>query len=438
MACLSTSAYERGRGSRARDIRRDSLECRLLTAAINNPEAREAVQQLAEEQAALRRVATLVAHGALATEVFESVATEVGRLFDTDNTVVARYDDDRTATAIGSWSVAGVGVPVGTRATIGGRNVMTIVAETRKPARVDAYKDASGEGAEIARSYGWRSSIAAPIVVEDRLWGLMYAATSSRASFPAGAEDRLAAFTDLIAIALANAESRSELAASRRRIVAASDEARRRIERDLHDGVQQQLVSLSIALANRAAELPAGDAVKEELVGVSKEIISILDGLVEIARGIHPAILTQGGLAAALKTLARRSAAPVTLDARLDVELPDEVQVAAYYVVSEALTNVAKHARASAVQVDVTTDDETLTLTVRDDGVGGAALGEGSGLVGLQDRVEALGGRIMVDSSPERGTSIRVTLPIASETGSGGTENALSAPAELDSALRTA
>ena len=387
----------------------------LLAAAIDNPETREAVQQLAENQAALRRVATLVAHGAPSTEVFESVATEVGKLFDTDNTVVARYDDDRSATAIGSWSASGGGVAVGTRATIGGHNVMTIVAETRKPARVDVYDDASGEAAEIARGYGWRSSIAAPIVVEDRLWGLMYAATAGRESFPAGAEDRLAAFTDLIAIALANAESRSELAASRRRIVAASDEARRRIERDLHDGVQQQLVSLTMALEYRAAELPSGDAVKEALASVSKDLASILDSLVEIARGIHPAILAQGGLEAALKTLARRSAAPVELDARIDVELPDEVEVAAYYVVSEALTNAAKHANASAVQVAVATLDGILTLAIRDDGIGGAALGKGSGLIGLQDRVEALGGAISVQSPAGSGTSLLATLPITTE-----------------------
>jgi signal transduction histidine kinase len=393
----------------------------LLAAAIDDPEARQAVQQLAEEQAALRRVATLVAHGAPSTEVFESVAAEVGSVLDTDVTVVVRYDDDGAATAIGSWSASGRRVPLGTRARVGGRNVLTMVAETRKPARVN-YEDATGDGAEVARQLGWQSSIAAPIIVEDRLWGLMYAATVTSESFPADAEDRLAAFTDLVAIALANAESRSQLAASRRRIVAASDEARRRIERDLHDGVQQQLVSLSLALSSRAHELPSGDAVREELARVSQDLASILDSLVEIARGIHPAILTQGGLAAALRTLARRSAVPVELDAHIDVEIPGDVEIAAYYVVSEALTNVAKHASASAVQADVSADDRTLTLTVRDDGVGGAALGKGSGLIGLQDRVEALGGKIMVESSPERGTSVVVSLPVLPATGSGGAE----------------
>jgi signal transduction histidine kinase len=248
----------------------------------------------------------------------------------------------------------------------------------------------------------------------------MYAATAASEGFPAGAEDRLAAFTSLIATALANAESREslarvadELAASRRRIVAASDDARRRIERDLHDGVQQQLVSLILELSKRAADSPEGDILGKELARVSDDVGSILGGLVDIARGIHPAILARGGLAAALETLANRSVVPVELDLHIDTDLPDDVEVAAYYVVSEAMTNVAKYAHASSVHVAATTDDRVLTLRVRDDGVGGAVLGRGSGLIGLQDRVEALGGTITVESPPGGGTSITVALPSA-------------------------
>ena len=240
-------------------------------------------------------------------------------------------------------------------------------------------------------------------------------ATSTEGPLPSDTEARLASFTELVATAIANAESSAELAASRRRIVAASDDARRRIERDLHDGVQQQLVSLGLKLGVMKADPPTGDALKEQLAGVTEDVGSVLDALVEIARGIHPAILSQGGLAPALKALARRSAVPVELHARIEGPLPDEVEVAAYYVGAEALTNTAKYARASVVHMDVTTDDGTLTLMVRDDGVGGADPGRGSGLVGLQDRVEALGGTIKIDSSAGSGTCVVVTLPIAAE-----------------------
>jgi PAS domain S-box-containing protein len=722
----------------------------LVATAIANTESCAARAVLTEEQAALRRVATLVARDAPPGEVFDAVAMEVGTLLDTDTTVVGRYDDDGAATAIGSWSAAPGGVPVGTRSLLGGRNVLTLVAETERPARIDGYHDASGEAADIARCYGWRSSIAAPILVEGRLWGVMLVATQRPEPFPAGAEERLAAFTDLVSTAvanaqaqdevrrfgdeqaalgrvatlvaagaapervftavveevasllglerielvryngdatgsviaasgehpfpagstwslddpsvmatvartrrsariddystlngeiartardagfqsaigapmnvdgrlwgviiaistdpepipdrskarlgqftelvatavanaearhalesvaaeqatlhriatlvaqgvqpeevfeavaeevaaatvgavigvmrfehdppaialvgaskevdtpigtrvciddalaaaevfrtgrsarvnradwssfgmhigeaerrlgvgstvatpiivggglwgtiaviardelspdteqrlekfaflvttaIANAEGKSELAASRRRIVAASDDARRRIERDLHDGVQQQLVSLGLELGAMKAHPPTGDALTEQLASLTEEVDSVFDALVEIARGIHPAILSQGGLAPALRALARRSAVPVELHAQIDDLLPDEVEVAAHYVVAEALTNAAKHARASVVHLDVTTDGGALMLTVRDDGVGGADPSGGSGLAGLQDRVEALGGTIRIDSSVGSGTSVVVTLP--TETGPG-------------------
>jgi PAS domain S-box-containing protein len=163
------------------------------------------------EQAALRRVATLVARDAPSTEVFEAVATEVAKLLDTDITVLGRYDDDGAATAIGSWSASPVGVPVGTRSVVGGHNVLTLVAETGKPARVEGYDHASGEAAEIARRFGWSSSIAAPVIVEGRLWGVMLVATQRAEPFPAGAEERLAAFTDLVATAVANAQAHDEV-----------------------------------------------------------------------------------------------------------------------------------------------------------------------------------------------------------------------------------
>jgi len=721
----------------------------LVATAIANAESRESLARLAEEQAALRRVATLVAADASSTEVFEAVATEVGTLLDTDMTIVGRYDGDGVATAIGSWSASGAGVPVGTRSAIGGHNVLTIVAETGKPARVDGYDDASGEAAEIARRYGWRSSIAAPIVVEDRLWGVMLVATRRPEPFPAGAEERLAAFTDLVATAVANtqarqevaaladeqaalrrvavlvaqqpspsevftavtqavgllldadlavlhvfpgdgaattiaswsgegpvlpigsrfpldgdnlaarifesgaparmysddeawkraatdfalslrvrsavgapilvegklwgalaaasrhvapwaenaetriaaftelvataianadarhalervaaeqatlrriatlvaeglqpeeifavvieevgrlfgtdlttvgrfeddppafvavalgngmqgvelatswalddpstsahlsqsgrsvrvndglrersaaladmlarlgvastvsspimvegrlwgavmvsskqelpvdteerlsrftelvatavanAENRSELAASRRRIVAASDETRRRIERDLHDGTQQRLVSLGLAVRAAEANLPSErDDLRAQLSGVATGLIAAVEDLQEISRGIHPAILSKGGLAPALQALAHRSAIPVDLDITADLRPEEPIEVAAYFVASEALANAAKHSEASRIDVTLAQRDGSLVLSVRDDGVGGADAARGSGLVGLADRVEALGGSIRVASRPGEGTQITAELPL--------------------------
>jgi len=382
----------------------------LVATAIVNAESRDALARLAHEQASLRRVATLVARDAPPGEVFDAVAMEVGKLLDTDITVVGRYDGDGAATAIGSWSASPGGVPVGTRSVLGGRNVLTLVAETEKPARVDGYDDASGEAADIARRHGWSSSIAAPIIVEGRLWGVMLVATQRREPFPAGAEEQLSAFTDLVATAIANAEAKSEVAASRRRIVAAADEARRRIERDLHDGIQQRLIALTFrarAIArNPTDELPARvEELSEGLKDVSEE-------LREVSRGIHPTILTEAGLGPALRALARRSNVPIDVDVNLDERLPEPIEAAAYYIASEALTNVEKHAQADVVQLIAAHDDRVLTLEVRDDGVGGVDAGRGSGILGLTDRVEALGGTISITSPPRVGTTLSVRLPI--------------------------
>jgi signal transduction histidine kinase len=240
----------------------------------------------------------------------------------------------------------------------------------------------------------------------------MVAASMSTESTPVGTELRLGEFTELVATAVANAESKAELTASRARIVATGDEARRHIERDLHDGVQQRLVSLSLDL-RALEELGDGrtDLLQPELSRIGEGLIGALDDLREISHGIHPAILSEGGLRPALSTLARRSAVPVELDIRGRTRLPEPVEVGMYYVVSEALTNVAKHAQASVVQVDLETEGGMTRLCVRDDGVGGADPGRGSGLVGLRDRVEALGGRIEITSPPGRGTSLLVTVP---------------------------
>jgi signal transduction histidine kinase len=255
--------------------------------------------------------------------------------------------------------------------------------------------------------------VAGPIHVGGRLWGAIVA-SSRRGPFEGGAEQRMADFTELAATAIANAESRAELIASRARIVAAFDRARRNIERDLHDGVQQRLVSLALML--RGAQKRVPDTLAEldaALSGAVQGLADVLSELQEVSRGIHPAILSQGGLGPAVKALARRSPVPVELDVRAGGRLPEPVEVAAYYIVAEALANVAKHARASVACVDVDLRGDALYLRVHDDGVGGADPGRGSGLIGLNDRVAALGGTMRVDSPVGRGTSLTVTLPVA-------------------------
>jgi signal transduction histidine kinase len=280
--------------------------------------------------------------------------------------------------------------------------------------RVDSFAEASGPIAEEARELGIRSSVGCPIVVAGQMWGVIAASSRSEEPFPLETESQMAEFTELVATAIANAENQDELRASRARIVAAADLTRRQIERDLHDGVQQRLVSLALELRAAASEIPAGlNDVEKELAQVAAVFGGVLDDLREISRGIHPAILAEGGLGSALKTLARRSPIPVELDVQVDERLPDRFEVAAYYSLSEVLTNAAKHSQASVVRVEVATRDGTLHLSVRDDGIGGANLTGGSGLVGLKDRVEALGGSLLMRSPRGEGTSLEIELPLA-------------------------
>jgi signal transduction histidine kinase len=367
---------------------------------------------LATEQAALRRVATLVAQEPSASEVLAAVAEEVGRLMAIEGTRVLRYEPDGTATVIAGWNVELL-LPIGERVSLEGQNITAKVFDAQLPVRMDSYLDATGPVAATLRNAGVRSSIGCPIIVGGRLWGAMVAVTSQPEPMPVGAEFRLAEFTELVATAISNAQARAELAASRARLVGAADQTRQRIERDLHDGIQQRLVSLSLDLHGAEAILPGGfDDVHAELSRVGEGLVDILGELREISRGIHPAILSEGGLKPALKALARRSPVPVELDVRTDRRLPERVEVAAYYCVSEALTNAAKHGQASVVHIKVEPTDGLVRLSIRDDGVGGADPGRGSGLIGLEDRVEAVGGKLEITSPPGSGTSLLVTLPV--------------------------
>jgi signal transduction histidine kinase len=249
--------------------------------------------------------------------------------------------------------------------------------------------------------------------VEGEVWGALIAGWDTDELAPEGTELRLASFAELIATAVSNASNRAELVASRARIVAAADDARRRIERDLHDGTQQQLVSLGLELKAVQAGIPA------ELRGAHADLDSLreaLDGVVdevrEISRGVHPATLTQWGVGPALRALARRSPVPVELELDVPGRLPDSIEIATYYVVSETLANVAKHAHASFAAVRVAVSDGRLRVEIRDDGVGGADTRRGSGLTGLVDRVEALGGLLALTSPPQEGTTLVVSLPL--------------------------
>jgi PAS domain S-box-containing protein len=366
------------------------------------------------EEAALRRVATLVAQGVRPTEVFDAVSGEIRTLLGADLARLMRYDGDGTGTVVAATD-PGMEIPVGTRLSLEGQSVAAMVHRTLRPARIADYEQATGLLATLLVRQGVRSSVGTPIAVEGRIWGVTVAAwrTEQPESVLADAETRLTKFTELVATAIANAEHRAELTASRARLVAAADDARRRIERDLHDGTQQRLVSLAIKLqlaqSNVPPELPELDS---ELGRIAAELGGAVEELREISRGIHPAVLSMGGLRPALRTLARRSAIPVAVAVHTETRFPAAVEAAAYYVVSEALTNAAKHAHATAVHVDLVAEDGSVRVSIWDDGVGGADPAQGSGLVGLRDRVEALGGMIEIASPSGGGTALVVTLPL--------------------------
>jgi signal transduction histidine kinase/uncharacterized protein YoaH (UPF0181 family) len=381
----------------------------LVATALANSQAHDALAELAEEQAALRRVATLVAEGAAPNEVFAAVRDEAARMLGVPLTVLLRYDDAE-ATVLATSVDEALG-PVGTRWPLEGKGVSVLVHQTGKAARIDAKE--SGAMSQASHVAGIRSTVGVPIEVDGRLWGLMAAGSRELEPLPSNAEARLAKFTQLLATAIANAEHRAELDASRARILATADATRRKIERDLHDGAQQQLVSLALELRAAQATVPDRfDQHRSELSRVVEGLTSVLDDLREIALGIHPAGLSEGGLVPALGTLARRSPIPVELDIRVDVRLPDAAEVTAYYVVSEALTNVAKHAQASVVDVSVAAGEGVLRVGVRDDGRGGVDPAGGSGLVGLRDRIEAIGGTMRLTSPAGGGTHLRAVLPL--------------------------
>jgi signal transduction histidine kinase len=373
------------------------------------------LSRLAEEQAALRRVATLVAGQATADEIFAAVAAEVAHLLRAGRGTVCRYEPDETMTVAAFWTNEGRELPVGTRVELEGDSVATLVQQSGRPSRIDTYEGLSGPVVDVTRTLGAppHTTVGAPILVDGRVWGAILATSTAPDPFPGDTESRLMGFAELVATAISNAVARAELKTSRARIVTAADEARRRIEHDLHDGAQQRLVSLALNLRVAAGDATAGiDELRTELARAAAAVTAALDELREISRGIHPAILSTAGLAPALRALSRRSAIPVELETKTSARFAEHIELAAYYVVAELLTNAAKHAHASAVSVAVEQLNESLHLSIFDDGVGGADPSRGYGLVGLCDRVDALGGTILVESPVGAGTSVRVALPL--------------------------
>jgi signal transduction histidine kinase len=383
----------------------------LLATSVANADSRAELARLAEEQAALRRVATLVARGVPADQLFAAVVEAIGRLLPVDLANMCRYEPDRMQTFVATWGRPGKRFPLGSRWPLGGKNLATIVFETGRPARIESYADASGPVNVIARQVDLRSAVATPVFVEGRLWGMMAVGSSQEELLPPDTEARLESFTELVATAIANAESHAALAASRARIVAAADESRRRIERDLHDGAQQRLVNAVIVLKLALRALAHSDGNSEELVTEALRHAEQANAeLRELAHGILPAVLTRGGLPAGVEALVSRLSLPVSVDMTVE-RLPAGLEATAYFVVSEALTNVIKHARATSAAVTATVRGGQLRVEVRDDGIGGARLGLG-GLRGLEDRVSALDGRLVLESPSGGGTRLAALLPV--------------------------
>ncbi len=368
-------------------------------------------RSMTDDQVALRRLATLVAQGVSPIEVFDAVAREMGKILHTKHVVVARYESEgKVVTALGAWNPDQI-VPPGSRWEIEKGTVSELVFRTKAPGRINSY-EGDDRLSRTLREGGLVSSVGCPIVVRRCLWGVVVASSSTPRPLPADTEERMRNFSEIMAIAIANAQSSAELKASRLRLVAAADEARRRIERDLHDGTQQRLVALKLEVRGVQDHLPEGcDEVEERLCHMTRSVDEAIEDLREISRGVHPGILAKGGLGPALKTLARASSVTVELNMSTDRKLSERIEVTVYYVVSEALTNVTKYAHASTVFVDLTMSCTTILLRIRDDGVGGADPACGSGLLGLIDRVEAIGGSLTIESPVGLGTLLTVQIP---------------------------
>ena len=367
-------------------------------------------RRLAEEQAALRRVATLVARDPPPELVFQSVTEEVCTLLGLRTAVLHRFDDERTSTIVGKFGEPTGHFDLGNVVVLEGTALR--VLQTGAPAR-SHYADLPGPGAAELRALGFHDGVGVPIRVADATWGALVVALREDETLPVKTEHRLYGFAELVGLAVASAQARDELAASRRRIVTAGDAERRRIERNLHDGAQQRLVALSVGLRLAAAEDPLRSGRGGGVAGARVRRAAKRARGAARARARHPPRRADRPRAGpALDVLSARVAIRVTLDVNLPERLPDAIEAAAYYVVSEALANVVKHAAAGTTHVAVMRTTDGALVEVRDDGKGGADLDRGTGLCGLRDRVEALDGGLEITSAPGYGTRVRAVLPL--------------------------
>jgi PAS domain S-box-containing protein len=380
-------------------------------ALIGDVEAKLAeVGRLAQEQRALRRVATLVASEATSDRVFMAVSEEAARVLEVSASAVFRYEGDDTATVVGRHDRDAVGVfSVGDRIFANENMAIGRARDTGLPARIEDYSKVDGDVAQTMRDVGYRSSVAAPVFVSGIAWGAI--AIAARDPLPADSEARLMGFCELVSLAVASAQAREDLQSSRARLVKTGDEQRRKLERNLHDGAQQRLVSLALTLRLARSKLESDpESLEQILAGAAEELDFALEELRELARGLHPAALTEQGLAPAVRALAERLPIDVDVD-KLDERLPDYLEATAYYICSEALTNVAKHAYAAKAQVSFHREPGVLRFEITDDGRGGAD-GRGTGILGLRDRAESAGGTLFVISPPGKGTVVTATLPL--------------------------
>ena len=395
-----------------------ALTSMVLAAVTAERAASEAAARgLAQEQAALRRIATLVVTEADPARVFGQVMREAARALDVASASLVRYEAPRRVCVMGGWSETGrLLFPVGSTIELGTENSALVEVYRTGEARRVTYPDqAASDTSDVAadlRSHGYRSSVAAPVKLAEGLWGALVASTLDERPLPQGSEQRLSDFADLVSQALANADAHDKLAASRARIVEAGDAERRRLERNLHDGAQQRLVSLALQLRLTQSALERRpDDVLGLLVEAQAELARALDELRELARGIHPAILTDRGLGPALEAILARAPLPVELLELPEERLPEQVEAAVYYVVAETITNIAKHAQAESATVAVTLAGSRARVVITDNGIGGADPTGGSGLRGLADRIEALDGGLRIESTPGQGTRIEAQIP---------------------------
>jgi signal transduction histidine kinase len=393
--------------------RRMAAFTELIATAIANIDARTAVRRLADEQSALRRVATLVARESPAGDVFAAVAEEVGRLFGVSASTVYRYVSADSAIVVASSGDPDALYPVGTRVPLTGDNIAVRLRRGASSARIEDVAQVTGSIGEHARRQRIRSGVGAAIVVAGERWGGIVATSRLSEPLPEEAESRIAQFTQLVATAIANTETRAELAASRARLVAAADAERRRLVRDLHDGAQQRLVHTVLTLNLARQAVGRSERARALLREAADHAQRATTELRELAHGILPSALTHGGLPAAVDALASRMPVPVAVDLPSQ-RFPAAVEATAYFVVAEALTNVAKHANARRAEVSARARDDTLTVDVRDDGVGGARP-DGPGLVGIADRLAAVGGCLEVASRPAAGTHVEAAIPLTAE-----------------------